>query len=326
MLLLGRQGAEMVWRHEGMPRMLRHVAVVASNGHGPVTLGPLGSELGRTLALTRANGNATAARELLLWDGVGLSTEQVAELAERSGVRVHASDAMTVLKLEPSTAGAVSVGEAAGPSRNAEALADSFAPALALAAAAADRQLLPLDFTRSRLTPRRARRVGQRTTWVIAAGVILALVTVGLYVSVQYRQSELDGLQTQIDSKKDAMQAAQTIVDRIEYTKGYFDARPPLLECLREITLSFRDDEKIWTTSLSLREEERRTEKEKKLPPVRKGTLQGKANDSYVVNAVLDRLRQNPKFQAVQMLKVTDVGGKSKDVVFSASFNFIATE
>src|SRR5258706_2501396 len=45
MLLLGRQGAEMVWRHDGAPRMLRHVSVLAVNGHGPVTLNSLGSEL-----------------------------------------------------------------------------------------------------------------------------------------------------------------------------------------------------------------------------------------------------------------------------------------
>jgi hypothetical protein len=59
---------------------------------------------------------------------------------------------------------------------------------------------------------------------------------------------------------------------------------------------------------------------------VRKGTLQGKASDNNTVYAMLDRLRKNPKFAAVQMLKTTEVGGKSKDVAFSASFNFTATE
>jgi hypothetical protein len=151
----------MVWRHEECP------ACAPRLGRGlqwswPGDARTLGSELGRTLALTRANGNATAATELMLWDGVGLSTAQVAELAERSGVQVHASDAMTMLNLEPS-AGGVAVGEVGSPSRSAQTLADSFAPALALAAAAADRALLPLDFTRSRLTPRRARRVGKQT-------------------------------------------------------------------------------------------------------------------------------------------------------------------
>jgi hypothetical protein len=326
MLLLGRQGAEVVWRHEGLPRMLRHVSVFAVNGHGPVTLGTLGSELSRTLALTRSNGSSTAARELLLWDGVGLSAEQVAELAERSGVRVRASDTMTMLGLDAN--GSVAVGDpaAAAGTQTAEALAETFAPALALAGASADRDLLPLDFTRSRLTVRRARRLGQRTTWLIAGGALVALTTIALYVFVQQRQSELDGIQTKLTGLRDQVQVAQTVLDRVESTRGYFDARPPLLECLREITLTYHDDDKIWTTSLTVRDEERRTEKEKKLPPLRKGTLQGKASDSNVVYAVLDRLRKNSKFQAVQLLKVTDVGGKSKDVVFTATFNFTATE
>jgi hypothetical protein len=326
MLLLGRQGAEVVWRHEGLPRMLRHMSVFAVNGHGPVTVGPLGSELGRTLTLTRGNGS-TGAREMLLWDGIGLSGTQVAELAERSGVRVQPSDTMTMLGLEQAS-GTVAVGDPAAPAatQTAQALAPSFAPALALAAAAADRNLIPLDFTRSRLTVRRARRIGKRTTWLIAAGVLVAAVTIGLYVVVQQRQSELDGIETQIARNKNELQVAQTVLDRVELTRPYFDARPPLLECLREITLTYHDDDRIWTTSLSLREEERRTEKEKKLPPFRKGTLQGKASDSNVVYAVLDRLRKNPKFQSVQLLKVSDVGGKSKDVVFTATFNFTATE
>ena len=34
MLMLGRQGAEMVLHHAGTPRVLRHLSVVAQNGHG----------------------------------------------------------------------------------------------------------------------------------------------------------------------------------------------------------------------------------------------------------------------------------------------------
>jgi Tfp pilus assembly protein PilN len=173
---------------------------------------------------------------------------------------------------------------------------------------------------------RRTRRLGKRTTWLIVAGAVPVLLAIGLYVWVLQRQSQLDGIEQTIAGMQKEVDEAKTVVDRMDYTRAYFDARPPLLECLREITLAYRDDEKIWTTSLSLRDEERRTEKDKKMPPVRKGTLQGKASDNNTVYAMLDRLRKNPKFAAVQMLKTTEVGGKSKDVVFSASFNFTATE
>jgi len=260
----------------------------------------------------------------MLWDGVGLSGAQVAELAERSGVRVHASDAMTMLSLEPTKTAVAEDGNVG--EQDAGVVAESFAPAIALAAAAGDRSLLPLDFTRSQLTPKRERRVGSRTGWSIAGAVLLVLLIAGLYYVDEKRQSELDGINAEMDAKKAKIQSAQTIMGRMDYTKAYFDARPPVLECLREVTLSFRDDEKIWTTSLSLREEERRTEKEKKLPPIRKGQLQGKAFDSTVVYTMLDRLRKNPKFQDVKLQKVSDVGGKSREVTFSATFNFIAPE
>jgi len=239
-------------------------------------------------------------------------------------VRVHAGDAMTMLNLAPSRTAVAEEGKVG--EEDAGRVADSFAPAIALAAAAADRSLLPLDFVKSRLTPKRQRKVGRRTSWGIVGAVVLVLLVAGLYYVDEQQQSKLDRINATLNSEKTQLQRAQTIVGRMDYTKGYFDTRPPILECLRELTLSFHDDEKIWTTSLSLREEERRTEKEKKLPPVRKGQLQGKAYDSTVVYTMLDRLRKNPKFTDVKLQKVADVGGRSREVTFSATFNFIAPE
>jgi hypothetical protein len=328
MLFLGRQGAEMVWRSEGTPRMLRHVAVIAVNGHGPVTLGPLGSELGRALALTRGNGSTGAggARELLLWDGVGLSDEQLAELSEKSGATMRPSDPLGMLGLEPAPGGGAATATLSDDEDHAT--PDTFAPALSLALAAADRALLPVDFTRSKLTPRRARRVGERTTWAIAAGVFIALALGALYFSVESKQRELDAITRDLDAKKVPLAAAQATFDHVRYATGYLDARPPLLDCLLEISKTYRDEDRIWTTSLSLREEEKRNPADKSPPgpAVRRGQLQGKAADPQTVNNVIDRLSRNRKFTDVKVQDVRDAGGKTREYTFVANFNFIVQE
>lgn len=321
MLLLGRQGAEMVWRQEGAPRMLRHVAVMAVNGHGPVTLGPLGSELGRALALTRGhNPTPATGRELVLWDGVGLSPAQVAELGEKSGATLRESDTLTMLGLEPAPA-AVSDDED-------HAAAATFAPALSLALAAADRSLLPVDFTRSKLVPRRTRRLGKRTTWATAAAILVVAAVIALYVNVESKQGELDAINKDLTDKKVPLAAAQNTLDRVRYANGYLSARPPLLDCLLEITNTYRDDDRIWTTNLSLREEERRNPADKAPPgpQVRRGQIQGKAADPQTVNAVFDRLSKNRKFTEVKVQDVRDAGGKTREYTFVANFNFVVQE
>lgn len=321
MLLLGRQGAEMVWRHDGTPRMLRHVSVLAVNGHGPVTLGSLGSELGRTLALTRGAGT-TAARELVLWDGVGLSAEQLTELSDRSGVKVRSGQVLSSLGLEELPA-ALANGEDGGDSAGAS--GEMYAPALSLALAGADRGLLPLDFRKSRLTPRRVRRVSRQGTWGIVIAAVVVLGTVGLYVRVQMEESKLQEIQTAYKTDEEKFKQADAMIDRVNYTRGYFDTRPPFLECLYEITKSYHD-EKIWTTNLTLRDEEKRLPTEKG-PPVRRGQLQGRAADHNTAIRVLQLLQRNPKF--TEFGKQWDshpAGPKDSEVIFTASFNFIATE
>jgi hypothetical protein len=322
MLLLSRQGAEMVWRHDGTPRMLRHVSVMAVNSHGPVTLGPLGSELGRTLALSRGNGS-TGARELLLWDGLGLTSEQVTELSDRTGVKLRSGDVLGSLGLEQSadthSGSGPDSGDAAG------ATGEMYAPALSLALAGADKNLLALDFRKSRLTPRKKRKVGKQTGWIIAAAAVLILGTIGLYVNVHMQENELNRLTSDYARDEKKIQSADALIDRVNFTRGYFDTRPPFLECLREITLTYGTD-KIWTTNLSLREEEKRLPTDKG-PVGRKGQLQGRAANSATVVQFLQKMRGNKKFADFgRQYDSRDAGSKNGEVVFTASFVFTATE
>jgi Tfp pilus assembly protein PilN len=312
MLVLGRQGAEMVWRNaHGAPRMLRHVSVVAANGHGPVSVTPLGSELGRALTLTRGNGTP-ASREMILWDGVGLSADQVTELSTRSGLNVRPGDAMASLGLETAPDAVAGTDEHPGAAAD----ADVFAPALALALAAGDRDRLPIDFKRSRLTPVKQRRFGKGTTWAAVAGVVLALGLGGLYYAVDKRQRELDVLEADLKEHVEPVKTAQAQVDRTNTARGFFETRPPVLDALLEISLLFRDDEKIWITNFVAKEDH-------------KITLQGKADSDRTVRAFLKRVKENPKFADVKLGGSTVQEGtqnRSSEVLFSITLSYIVKE
>jgi len=326
MLLLGRQGAEMVWRHDGTPKMLRHVSVLAVNGHGPVTLNSLGSELGRTIALTRSTGT-TAARELVLWDGIGLSSDQVAELADRSGVKVRSGQVLSSLGLEEAPGARLNNGEDGAE----HVVEEMYAPALSLALAGADRSLLPLDFRKSRLTPQRKRRVSNQGTWAIVGGALIVLLIVGLYVWVHMRETQLKNIDNAILKSRDKFAQANKMIDRFNYTRTYFEARPPYLDCLAELSKEFPVGERIWITSVTIRDDDRKVDN--KGQQIRKGTLQGRASDDREIVSLVRRLKANPKFSEVgTQLSWTDAGQKNasgqkiNELNFTMSFNYIAQE
>lgn len=304
MVLLNRGGAEVVFRHQGAPRSLRHVSVMAVNGHGPVPVGPLSAELSRAVALVPTNGNGSG-REMLLWDGVGLSDADLSELSSRMGFSVRHSDALGLLGLQ------------ASPDLGSKAVVDEkaqlFAPALSLALAGADRTLLPLDFKHSRLSAPRTSRVSRRTMWLAITATVVVGGLIYLYLLVGARESHAADLRKQLKDMGPQIKANEALADRVNYARGYFETRPPVLECLRELTTTFRDNDPIWVTSVSMKDS-------------RKGILQGKAADKNAANALVDRIRGNKKFAEVKIGEIRDVGGKSRDVTFQISFTFTAPE
>jgi hypothetical protein len=290
MLLLGRHGAEIA----SPPRLLRHIALPAMNGHGLSSVAPLGAELRRTVGLMSANGESRA-DELLLWNDLGIPAEQVNELSQRLGVRIR------------------SVESSAGP--------DGALPAAAaaLAAAAAQRQPLPLNFADSRLKPQRRQRLGRRTVWAAALGIVAALAILMLYLDLRGREQQLQQLNTQLSSIGGDLATAQAMIDRVKYSRGYFDDRPAPLDALRQVTLAFRDDEPIWTTSFSVRDNG-------------KGQLIGLSTDQRSVLALMDRLKNSSGFADVKLLDMREstTGGAAAtrpqpEISFSISFTFLGT-
>jgi hypothetical protein len=299
-VLLNRAGAEMVWREGGSPRMLRHVTL-SMNGHGSAPIGPLAAELRRAMTLTAGNGQKNA--ELFLLNGIGLPDSDIRPLADRMGLRLGNDRGLSVLGISsdsPPTEGSPTSTDTLG----------EYGAAAALAIAGAQTNLLPLDFRHSKLAPPRVRKIDRRVILAAALGVISLVGIIMLYMSVQQRQRDLDDLNTQLTSQKPQIDEAKATVDRVNFSQEFFDKhRPQLLEGLRQITLSFRDDERVWVTNFTMRDNG-------------KGTLAGKASDRKIVLDLVDRLKKNKRFLEFKLLETHDADNRSREVAFTMSFTF----
>jgi hypothetical protein len=294
-LTVTRAGAELVWRHGGVPRMLRHVPLVLNGQQAPATAA-LASEFRRMVALSGANGS-TDSRSLLLLDSLGLDEQQVQTLSQRLGVAVTCKSQREMLGVDAPD----------------EIDAADAAPAVALGLLAA-KDRLPLDFAHSRLTPPVQHRFGRIGTLAIAAGALAVIGVITLFVLVQVRQSELDKLNAQSRAMKDQVTAAKASIDRLTTGRGYFefDKRTPVLDCLRQISETFKPEDRMWVTSFALKDS----------PDGYKCTLSGKGADRNTVLAVGERLQKNPRISAWNPGELREVDARSREVSFSVTFDF----
>jgi hypothetical protein len=190
--------------------------------------------------------------------------------------------------------------------------ASRFAPAVALGLVGANRDGAPLDFLHSKLAPPKKQRIGRKTVW---AAVVLATlgVTFGvLGYDVHQRQAKVAQLQSQLDQKKDPIKNAKTRKEMIGTARGWFEGRPPTLECLRELTLAFNDNEPVFATSFSLGED-------------RKGQIDGQSSEQKHL-ALKNRIQSNKKFADVSLKDSHVKGGNSREWNFSISFTYVGLD
>jgi hypothetical protein len=299
MLTIAPDAMEMAARHDGTPILLRHLASTSAaeghrNGAAQDMASMIGGEVKRVVTLMPQNGDA-GDRSITLWDSIGLSESELPILRDRAGIAVDNMVDLKTLGISTTTPAAA-----------------RYAPAVALALSAAEKRL-PLDFLHSRLATVKEARVGRRTIW----GVIIGVVAIGLIVFAlidqQHRETELSNLHTLLKMRDPDVKSAEALSEKLSIGRGWYETRPSMLECLREITRTFRDEEPIWVSSFSLRDNS-------------KGTLKGKAADRKYIIEIADRLQKNKNFSDVRYQELREVSGNSRDVSFSLNFIFNPTE
>jgi hypothetical protein len=180
--------------------------------------------------------------------------------------------------------------------------------------------LLAIDFKHSRLTPPPLQRVSRRTAWIIGVTAAAVIALIALFITNQSQQAHLEELNRKVTDLTTAPQGqlattavAQAALDRLKYGRGFFaEGRPAVLECLLDITQSFRDDERIWATSFKIAENGR-------------GQFTGKAADQKTILAVLDRLKKQKRLSGVTIVDSHESDTRSHEWTFTIGFNFDLT-
>ncbi|MHB1155587.1 MAG: hypothetical protein ACYC26_01980 [Phycisphaerales bacterium] len=289
-LLLADHGTELVVRRDGAAQSLRHWRAIPHQA--PAELPVWSGELRRARTLAGQTGPMT------LVDAVGLDETRRKQLDDMAGGEPMES-ADTAAEMRPDALNGASPGSLAG----------MFMPAIALGAAGRSGAALPVNFTRSRLTPPPVRRFGRWQITAVAAGLLLVTGLAALYVTMRQREGEATRLEARFKQQQPELKAAKANIARFNYGRRYFEMRPPVLDCLKEITQTFRDGEPIWVTTFTMRD-------------TGKGRMQGKSTEQRVILAVLDRLRSNANFSDVQLQDMREGSGREREVMFSISLTY----
>lgn len=297
MVVISRGTADVVWETAAGARVLRHVGSAGGeSASGDVAT--LASELRRTLVLNPALGPSPGAMHV--WQDQDMTTADLATLSERSGLATEAVDARHL--------GNTTVAPGALNGDAARLTADAFVPAIAVALCGTSGPL-PANFLDSRLAPPKVQRINRRMVTIAGIAVAAVLATVLFYVDVQSRESEAALLSAQFNGMEKDLAAARTRLDRFSYGRTYFERRPPILDCMADVSAAFPQNSSIWATRFMLRDN-------------RSGQVYGQATDQQTVLGVLGRLQQSESFRNVQLREMQAAPGTSNTISFSLSFTY----
>jgi hypothetical protein len=260
-------------------------------------LNDLAGELRRVLALLPGASASPQGADLVIWNAAGLSTEALRTLGDRLSLEARGCTYPSDLGL---------AGEAAAP-------AGESAAAAALALAGLPGSLLAVDFLHSRLTPRKRLALGRKVVWAVGLAAAVVIGCLVLFLNWQSQQREVADLTDQRDDMQASVDVAKDIIEKMTFARQWYDQRPRFLDSLRELTLAFPAEGRIWTTSVGIGED-------------MKALLSGKAADEGAVLEVLDHLAKSPKFSDVKPLYIREVGSGSSEVSFAISLKFVKAD
>lgn len=234
---------------------------------------------------------------LVIWNGANVDSNALKRLGAELSMQTELSDGPPEL----STALSSSV---EAPSRR------GFASAAALALTGARAEAFSVDFLHSRLAGHRKPLYAKRIAWAAAIAATALAIAVLLYADWRNDERKLADLQERLDGMKSDIDSARRVVDQVAFAGGWYDQRPKFLDCLRELTLTFPAEGRIWVTSLAMREDMHMV-------------VSGKSADKQTVLDTLDRIRASPAFTDVAPLYIRDTTGPTREVAFSLTLRYV---
>ncbi|KPK84419.1 MAG: hypothetical protein AMJ81_05665, partial [Phycisphaerae bacterium SM23_33] len=232
-------GAELVVQSKGSLRLVRRFSLLGPQGGGADAasgwLDDLLGQLGRVMSLLPGEQTAAQERELHVWNGADLDSSSLAVLAERISPQAKLC--------RPS----LSFDMASLPR---ELQRDDIAAATCLGAAALQGRLPGVDFLHSRLSPPRKPALSRRAVWIAGAAGAIVLASAVLLLDWRSRQQQVNVLQSKFKAMEASVAEARDVIDKEALARSWYDRRPRYLECMREVTLAFPAEGRIWATSL----------------------------------------------------------------------------
>lgn len=168
-----------------------------------------------------------------------------------------------------------------------------------------------IRFNESRLAPPKRSKVSPRTMWALRAAVVALLVGgTGLYLWND-ATSRRDALQAELDAISNTADELATIQSDAQLAAGWYDKRPPALDCLLELTRTFPKQGEIRVETLTLRGE-------------MIGQIDCAAADRETMDAYFTQMQRSESLLKINRGPVRPSGGNSTWIDFPIAFRFDA--
>ena len=300
-LHLMESGVELAVQSKGRLRMLRRFSLLVPaeylSDRTDDWLDNLVSELRRVLSLLPGERTPEQEQELHIWNGAGLSEGSLKFLAERIAPDAKLCKVSTDVDLN---------------SLSSDLQTDDVVAAAYLGTVGLNGRLPGVDFLHSRLNSPKETAPRRRTIGIAATAVAVIAICVFLFLDWRQMRSEVGVLDDQLDRIAPSVSEARDIVDRTTFAIVWYEGGPKYLNCLRELTLAFPAEGRIWTTSLSIQED-------------MQVLFSGKAVNKEAVLEVLDRLKGNLSFSQVKPLYLRESGEAQREITFAISLNYVGS-
>ena len=298
LVLFGGQGTELVRRRGRRTLGLRHLNGVPRTGE---VLPALTGELARALSL---GGSAQAGNSVVLIGEPGFNAEDYHELADRLGREVRSTVPLEAMG-----------GLSAVTSLNGEArgvVAERVWPAIALASVAGTDRL-PVNFLDTKLAPPPPPRVDRRIVWGVGLALLLVIGIVAMFLTVRSAEQEAAVLEARLEALEPDITAAEALIEEVQFGRGFYETRPPVLDMMTALSRTFPPDGGIWASSFTMGANG-------------KCQLQGRADTEQAVLSLRDTLMAEPGFSDVQLNDLRQAAGTRDEVSFSLGFTYLATQ
>jgi len=291
-----------------------------------VLIAALETEVRRALGTVTRTHAQEGAAELTIWDGIGLPAEALRGMTAQLGFEVKLRSQLPEVRLRPAQ-----TGEAPALVR--------FVPATALGISALNGHRPPIDLLHSRLLPPAKRLLGRRALLALGTAAVVAAAVTALALFWNAKQASVAAKTKEYERLKPQIDVAQELVDKIAATRDWYEGRPRLLDCLRELTMVTPSDGRVWFTKVTIKPvivvESRPAAAQPGKPPAAKAppkkvlevALIGIASDERPLLEMCDRLRRVKGLSDLKTSINSRTGAKSgREVAFSLNYSYIAPE